>query len=234
MPLGNSQTSFQGNISSLTAGTHVDRGPRTTRRRQPERPRPRRAGSAVGEHVLAVLAFRPSPDGLRDGSPTQTPPSAALGPRRRASPGKRRDARRVPGSTADCSAWLGDDAVAPAAQRGEHAPAGPPTRPYCQGLRRGAVAPAGLTIRKTSEGRRWVPRRRSRLARGWDRASDAHRLSHLASKDALAVFSATGYGAHDLRQCRSHSIRKALGLVDGSGPLRCRGPEVTFKTTWRG
>jgi hypothetical protein len=100
----------------------VDRGPRTTRPRQPERPRPRRAGSAVGEHVLALLAFRSSLDGLRDGSPTRTPPSAALGPRRRASPGKLRDARRVPGSTADCSARLGDDAVAPAAPRGEHAP----------------------------------------------------------------------------------------------------------------
>ena len=173
--------------------------------------------------------------------------TATLGPRRRASPGKLRDARSVPpldacsgrpehsrraGSTADCSAWLGDDAAVPAARhRGVQAPrrqdprrgsgptpaaslrsrrsltrhprrratsspaqraGGPPPRPYCQGLRRGAVAPAGLTIRKTSEGRRWVPRRRSRLARGWDRARDARRLSLLASTDALGVFSTTG------------------------------------------
>jgi hypothetical protein len=173
--------------------------------------------------------------------------TATLGPRRRASPGKLRDARRVPpldacsgrpehsrraGSTADCSAWLGDDAAVPAARhRGVQAPrrhdprrgSGPPPRRACGAaghsrgtrgaerslprrsapagprrgglrvLRRGAVAPAGLTIRKTSEGRRWVPRRRSRLARGWDRARDARPPSLLASKDALGGFLATGY-----------------------------------------
>ena len=123
----------------------------------------------------------------RDGSPTRTPPYAApfdfaqgalsdsrtaLGPRRRASPGKLRDACRVPpldacsgrpehrrraGSTADCSAWLADDAVAPAAQHGKHARAPRP--------RRGAVPPPPRACGAAGRGRgtrgaeRRLPRR---------------------------------------------------------------------------
>jgi hypothetical protein len=80
-------------------GNRVDRGPRTTRPRQPERPRPHRAGSAVGEHVLALLAFRSSLDGLRDGSPPQNPQGCRGGG----------PPARVAGKASRCSSCSGID-----------------------------------------------------------------------------------------------------------------------------
>jgi hypothetical protein len=104
----------------------------------------------------------------------RTRKDAAVGARRRASPEKPRDARRVSPldacsgrpehsrraeSTADCSAWLGDDAVAPAAQRGEHT--GRPDRVEGAVLPRPRACGAAGRRRGTRGAERRLPRRRA-------------------------------------------------------------------------
>jgi len=63
---------------------------------------------------------------------------------------------------------------------------GPPAWPYCQVLRRGAVAPAAIRCWKPSEGRRRLPRLRSRRGRRHGRSRECTPNRDLSSRSPRA------------------------------------------------